>query len=87
MRSAIMIGALAVLIGACTATPTVVRHKTMMTPKQIADLGLDCKSLRPIDSNIPRTICASERSWDSYLKITMRATEELLAEGRKHGNR
>ena len=87
MRAIFVLGVSALLVGACAATPTVVSHKTMMTPRQIAALGLDCKRLVPIDSNIPRTICASERSWDVYQRRTIRATEELLAEGRKLGNR
>jgi hypothetical protein len=79
-----MLSASALLVCACAAKPTVVSHKTMMTPRQIADLGLACKLLRPIDSNIPRTICASEASWDSYLAMTVRATEDFMAEGRRH---
>lgn len=75
-----------ILVTACSATPTVTKQVTTMTPKQIAEAGLVCKQLVPIDSNIPRTICASERSWSTYDERTRTATDELLSKGRELPN-
>jgi hypothetical protein len=69
--------------GACSTTPTVSKTKAMMTPAEIAALDLECKSLKPIDSNIPKTICASDSAWDRYAEATRQATDDLLAKGRE----
>ena len=74
------------LVAGCSMTPTVTKVSTTMTPREIQEAGLVCKQLRPVDSNIPRTICASEAAWTSYDKKTQLATDELFAEGRKLGN-
>ncbi len=75
--------ALCTLGAGCSITPTVTRTSAMMTRAEIEEMGLRCKQLRPIDSNIPRTICASDLAWRRYNEITRQATDDLLAEGRK----
>jgi hypothetical protein len=57
-----------------------------MTPREIREAGLVCKQLVPIDSNVPRTICASEAAWASYADETRLATDDLLAKGKELGN-
>jgi hypothetical protein len=76
----------ATLVAGCTMTPTVTKVSTTMTPREIRDAGLICKQLPPIDSNVPRTICASEAAWDAYAEETRLATDELLYRGRELGN-
>jgi hypothetical protein len=87
MKSLVLTAIAVSLVAGCTMTPVVTRQKTFMTRAQIAAMNLECKRWKPIDSIIPKTICASEASWDAYLKKTSRATEELFAEARKLGNR
>ncbi len=76
----------AVAVSACSTTPTVTKQKTTMTVAQINEAGLQCRELTPIDSTIPRTICASEKSWAAYDRRARLASEELFAEGRKIPN-
>jgi len=80
-----MIGAVAVL-AACSATPTVVRTDAMMTPAQIKEQGLVCRKDKPPDTNIPRTICASEQAWAAFDERRRKETADILAEGRKNTN-
>ncbi len=74
------------LLSACSTTPSVVRTKESLTPTQIAEMGLVCRTAPPVTSNIPRTICASEQAWAAHERRTRLATEELFAEGRKNPN-
>jgi hypothetical protein len=66
--------------------PTVTKINTTMTPRDIREAGLECRQLVPIDSNIPRTICASSAAWAAYEERARRATDELFARGRELGN-
>ncbi len=54
--------ALAASLAACAA-PAITREQAMMTPKQIADMGLTCRADTPAASAIPRTVCASDKAW------------------------
>jgi hypothetical protein len=81
----IALGAGAVLAG-CSATPSVTRTDTLMTPAEIADAGLVCRTQPPIGSNLPRTICASPEAWVAYDRKARLATEELIAKGRETTN-
>jgi hypothetical protein len=76
----------AAFASACTMTPTVKTEVTTMSMREIREAGLECRQLIPIDSNIPRTICASDASWAAYDDSARRATDDLLAEGKKLGN-
>jgi hypothetical protein len=49
------------------------------------EAGLVCKQIVPIDSNVPRTICASQAAWNSYNDRARLATDDLLARGRELG--
>lgn len=80
-----LIGAVA-LLTACSATPTVVRTDAMMTPAQIKEQGLVCRKDKPPDTNIPRTICASEQAWAAFDERRRKETADILAEGRKNTN-
>jgi hypothetical protein len=73
-------------VSACSTTPTVVRENTLLTPAQIAEMGLICRRDTPPDSNIPRTICASESAWAAFDDERRKETDDILAEGRKHAN-
>jgi hypothetical protein len=85
VRIALLLTAAALAVG-CSMTPTVTKVSTTMTPKEIADAGLECKQLTAIDTNIPRTICAGPKTWAAYEAKARAATDELLAEGRKLPN-
>ncbi len=71
---------------ACSMTPIVTKTSTTMTPREIREAGLECRQLVPIDSNIPRTLCATDAAWANYEERARRATDELLARGRELGN-
>lgn len=87
MRTQVLLAAgTALLLGACSTKPLVTRSDAMMTPTQIADMGLVCRRDRPPDTNIPRTICASKEAWASFDERRRRETEDLMAEGRKAPN-
>lgn len=73
-------------VSACSTTPLVTKENAMLTPAQIAEMGLVCRSDTPPDSNIPRTICASEASWAAFDERRRRETDEIFAEGRKNPN-
>lgn len=76
----------ATLLSACSVTPTVVRTEAMMTPAEIKEQGLVCRKDRPADTNIPRTICASEQAWAAFDARRRTETADILAEGRKNTN-
>jgi hypothetical protein len=71
---------------ACSTVPLVTREQTTMTVAEIAAEGLICRKDRPPDTNIPRTICASEQAWAAFDERRRRESEDLLAEGRKAPN-
>lgn len=80
-------GTLAVVaLSACTATPAITREHTTMTLAQIEEAGLVCRKDRPINSNLPRTICASAAAWAEFDERQRAESEEFLAEGRKSNN-
>ena len=81
-----LIASVGALMTACSMTPTVTKERTTMTVGEIKEAGLECRKNIPIDSNIPRTICASPESWLAYEARARSATDELLAEGRKLPN-
>jgi hypothetical protein len=70
----------------CSTTPTVTKQTTFMTRQEIGDAGLECRQMTAVDTNIPRTICAGEKTWTAYERKTRRATEELLDAGRQLPN-
>lgn len=70
----------------CSTVPHVTREQTTMTVADIAAEGLVCRKDRPPDTNIPRTICASEQAWAAFDERRRRETDDLLAEGRKATN-
>ena len=72
--------ALALLLPAACATPTITRTETLLTPKQIADMGLECREVRPPDSNISRMICATPDAWARDAEREANATETLIRE-------
>jgi hypothetical protein len=87
MRPCILLAtASALILGACSTTPLVTRTDAMLSPSQIADMGLVCRRDRPPDTNIPRTICASKEAWAAFDERRRRETDDLMAEGRKTTN-
>jgi hypothetical protein len=75
-----------VAVSACSTVPNVTRERTTMTIAEIEAEGLICRKDRPPDTNIPRTICASEQAWATFDERRRRETDDLLAEGRKAPN-
>lgn len=55
--------ALAALAATACATTTVTRERTTMTPAQLAEMGLECRTERTTGSIRPQTICASPEAW------------------------
>lgn len=88
MRSWIVLGGIcaAMAVAACTAVPLVNRESTTMTKAEISAEGLICRKDRPPDTNIPRTICASEQAWAAFDERRKRESDDILAEGRKNAN-
>ena len=78
MRGTLAALALAVGLGACTLTPSVTRTKA--TLGEVDMTGLDCRTDRPIDSNLPRTICASAQSWAAYDRQQAEKADRLMDE-------
>jgi hypothetical protein len=74
------------LLTACSTTPLVTKERSTMTPAEIEAAGLECRKNVAIDTNIPRTICASAKSWARYDARARGATDELLAKGREQPN-
>jgi hypothetical protein len=70
------------LVAGCSMTPAVTRENTFMTRAQIEAMNLECKHWKPIDSNIPKTICASEKAWEGFGEVTREATEDLMRHAR-----
>jgi hypothetical protein len=88
MRSSLGLVLMAAVLAmsACSTVPNVTRERTTMTIAQIEAEGLICRKDRPPDTNIPRTICASEQAWATFDERRRRETDDLLAEGRKASN-
>ncbi len=88
MRSWIVLGGIcaATAAAACTAVPLVNRESTTMTMAEIAAEGLICRKDRPPDTNIPRTICASQTAWAAFDERRKRESDDIFAEGRKSAN-
>lgn len=55
--------ALSALLATACATSTVSRERTTMTPAQLAEMGLECRTEKPMGSIRPQTICASPEAW------------------------
>lgn len=71
--------ALPFVLAAC-ASPSIARTETRLTPKQIADMGLVCREIRPPDSNIPRMVCASPEAWAAEDRREADVTENIERE-------
>jgi hypothetical protein len=76
--------AAAIVVTGCSATPLVTRERMTLGEANVE--GMECRQDKPITTNIPRTICASPEAWAKYDERARRATEELIAEGRKAPN-
>jgi hypothetical protein len=87
MRTCFLMAAGAMLaLSACSTTPTVTSETTTMTKAQIAEAGLICRKDKPPDTNIPRTICASEEALAAFDEKRRRESDDLMAEGKKYAN-
>jgi hypothetical protein len=88
MRAYVILGVFvsATVLAACSTVPSVTSEQTTMTKAQMTAEGLICRKDKPPDTNIPRTICASEEAWAVFDEKRRRETEALLAEGRKNTN-
>ena len=83
MRTVLALAALAALSG-CSITPTVTKQKMTLGEANIG--GMECRREKPIDTNVPRTICASAGAWAAYDEQARSATDDLLFRGRELGN-
>jgi hypothetical protein len=70
----------------CSTVPHITRERTTMSVADIEAEGLVCRKDRQPDTNIPRTICASEEAWAAFDERRRHETDDLLAEGRKATN-
>ncbi|HEX5008101.1 MAG TPA: hypothetical protein VFV70_13370 [Hyphomonadaceae bacterium] len=82
-RLAPILAALAVIAG-CSTVPTVTKETTTLGEANIS--GMECRRGKPIDTNLPRTICASPKAWAAYDEQARMATDDLLFRGRELGN-
>ncbi len=73
-------------LAGCSLTPAVTRTSTTMTPAEIAEMGLICRTETPADTIIPRTVCASEQAWAAYDRRTQATMQEFFSEGRRGAN-
>ncbi len=76
--------AAAIALSACSVTPTVTKQRMTLGEANID--GMECRRDVPIDTNIPRTICASASSWAAFDEKRRRETDAILAEGRQNAN-
>ncbi|MFT3725060.1 MAG: hypothetical protein QM773_15930 [Hyphomonadaceae bacterium] len=74
----------AIALAACSTTPTVTKEK--MTLGEASIEGMECRQDKAIDTNIPRTICASPEAWAKFDERRRKETDDLLAEGKKYAN-
>jgi hypothetical protein len=74
----------AVALSACSMTPTVTKQRMTLGEANIE--GMECRRDVPIDTNIPRTICASATAWAAFDENRRRETDSILAEGRQAAN-
>jgi hypothetical protein len=61
-------------------TPTVTKARMTLGEANIE--GMECRVVRPISSQQPRTICASPESWAAQDKKERLASEDLFREQR-----
>jgi hypothetical protein len=73
-----------IVLSACSVTPTVTKQRMTLGEANIE--GMECRRDIPIDTNIPRTICASAASWAAFDENRRRETDAILAEGRQNAN-
>lgn len=74
----------AALASACSTTPLVTKEKMTLGEANIENL--ECRYDKAIDTNIPRTICASPKAWARFDERRRQESADLMAEGRKLGN-
>jgi hypothetical protein len=84
MARTFLVVSTAVLIAACAAMPTVTKERMTLGEANIS--GMECRRDRPINTNVPRTICASPQAWAAFDENHRLAAQDLLAEGRKNAN-
>lgn len=74
----------AAVLAACSTTPLVTREK--MTLGQANIEGMECRQEKAIDTNIPRTICASPQAWARFDARRRQESADLMAESKKYAN-
>lgn len=74
----------AAALAACSTTPLVSREKMTLGEANIE--GLECRHERAIDTNIPRTICATPQAWAKFDERRRQESADLMAEGKKYSN-
>jgi hypothetical protein len=83
MRTVLVLAAVVAIAG-CSIAPKVTKQRMTLGEADIS--GMECRRAKPIDSNLPRTICASPTSWAAYDEQARAATDDLLFRGRELGN-
>jgi hypothetical protein len=77
MRIVLLVGsASAMALAGCANTPAVTR-----TTARLGDVdmtGMECRTERPIASNLQRTVCARPEEWAALDKKEQTQSEELL---------
>lgn len=62
----VTVAGLAGLAAACATQPSL--NKTVMPLGEVDMTGMECRRERPINTNQPRTVCASPQQWAAYDK-------------------
>ena len=73
------------LLAACS-TPAVMKEKAMLKPSEIADMGLVCRDMPPVDSIRERTICATPAAWSEFDRKERLIVEDVYAQSRNLPN-
>jgi hypothetical protein len=79
------LAAAALALSGCAAS--VERQRMEMSPRQIGEAGLVCRTDRSADTNIPRSVCASPETWAAYDARQDFDNEQLFDRFRSTDNR
>jgi hypothetical protein len=64
------------LTAGCSLTPSVTKSRMTLAEANISDM--ECRRGATTGTSIPRTVCASEKSWNSYDKKRADDSEQFL---------
>jgi hypothetical protein len=75
---------LSLTVAACSASPIYTRTHTTLGEVDLT--GLECRKDTPINTNVPRTVCASPEAWAAYQKEEAERAERVREEADRYTN-